>query len=58
MNLGRLRLADMQSATGKEVWQWILDNPIVESTGSSYRKVHDCNNQDEIWPTTIDNVAA
>ena len=30
MDLGRLRLADVQSATGKQVWQWILDNPIVE----------------------------
>ena len=55
MDLGRLRLADMQSATGKEVWQWIVDS---KSTGSSHRKVHDCNNQDEIWPKTIDNVAA
>ena len=56
MDLGRLRLADMQSATGKQVWQWILDNPIVEINWK-LRKVHDCNDQDKIWPTTIDNVA-
>ena len=52
MDLWRLRLADMQSATGKQVWQWILDNPIVEINWK-LRKVHDCNDQDEIWPTTI-----